>query len=81
MGKFWDWLMDDEYEQETKIYADKDKFVMHTYYNGKKGESRRSMVAADNRTGEITYRDSNPLLEVLGNALIAHCNKKKIKND
>lgn len=79
MGKFWDWLMDDDYEYETKVYADKDKFVMQTYFNGKKGDVRRSQLTQDTRTGEITYRNSNPLLELAGNVLINHQNKKLIE--
>ena len=71
--------MDDDYEYETKVYADKDKFVMHTYFNGKKGESRRTQVSCD-KHGEITYRDSNPLIEMAANMLIGN-NKKKEKKE
>ena len=72
--------MDDEYEQETKIYADKDKFVTHTYFNGKKGESRRTQLISNNKTGEVTYKDSNPLIEMAANMLIGHNKKKERKN-
>ena len=62
---FWDWLMDDEYEQKVEIYADKDRFVSRIYTSTKKGTTI-NQIEGNNKTNKLSIKSTNPLLSGIG---------------
>lgn len=77
MGKtFWEWLdSPEEYEQETQIYADKDKYVFRQYINTKKG-TRRDLIEGNNKTNQVTFKSTNQLMNAVGKLIELKINQK-----